>query len=327
MLPAESDSEYAALLADVSTLYETHQEVFVPAPGSDARRVAVYWQMGRRIVDVVQQGKERGGYGQKVLLRLSSDLRGRFGRGFSDRTVRHIRRFAIVYRRDELRPDLSWSHYRALLSVESDELRRALEQRAVDEKLSRDQLLTLISSESRTASGASSFPLEPRNAFSGVYKVVLDAATQMPLLDLGFNVIREQPIKGVRDLREGELLRQSGSDRFARVDCESGARYCYFGEVRKVIDGDTVKMRMTLGFGTRAEETMRLRGVDAAEIDTAEGKKAHRALSRMLKDAGAITVFTYSHDRYGRYIADLVVDEKYINKALVESGAARFLKM
>jgi len=50
--------------------------------------------------------------------------------------------------------------------------------------------------------------------------------------------------------------------------------------------------------------------------------------ARLPADCGnAITVLTYSHDRYGRYIADLIVDDVYINKALVESGAARFLKM
>ena len=40
-----------------------------------------------------------------------------------------------------------------------------------------------------------------------------------------------------------------------------------------------------------------------------------------------ITVLTYSHDRYGRYIADLLAGDVYINRALVESSAARFLKM
>jgi len=42
-----------------------------------------------------------------------------------------------------------------------------------------------------------------------------------------------------------------------------------------------------------------------------------------------ITAFTHSHDRYGRYgryIADLIADGVYINKALVESGAACFFK-
>jgi len=67
--------------------------------------------------------------------------------------------------------------------------------------------------------------------------------------------------------------------------------------------------------------------VDADEIDTPAGQKARRALLRMLPKAADITVFTYSHDRYGRYIADLVVGERYINRALVENGVARFLKM
>jgi len=80
-------------------------------------------------------------------------------------------------------------------------------------------------------------------------------------------------------------------------------------------------------YGLLRRMSARLRGVDAEEIDTDEGKKTHRALQKLLKNVKAITVFTYSHDRYGRCIADLLADGVYINKNLVESGAARFLKM
>ena len=73
---------------------------------------------------------------------------------------------------------------------------------------------------------------------------------------------------------------------------------------------------------------MRLRGVDAMELNTVEGQKAKRALKRLFTGVSTIHAFTWHHDKYGRYITDLIINEHiYINKKLVESGHARFLKM
>ena len=43
---------------------------------------ASYWEIGHRIVEFEQGGKERAVYGGALLKRLSSDLSVRFGRGF-----------------------------------------------------------------------------------------------------------------------------------------------------------------------------------------------------------------------------------------------------
>ena len=95
-----------------------------------------------------------------------------------------------------------------------------------------------------------------------------------------------------------------------------------------MIDGDTLQLQLELGFNTFVQETMRLRGVDAMEINTPEGQSARRALEQLLSGASSVIAFTYHHDRYGRYIADIVVDKHiYINKKLVEQGYANFLKM
>jgi hypothetical protein len=44
-----------------------------------------------------------------------------------------------------------------------------------------------------------------------------------PLLDFGFNITREIPIRGVRDLQEGAFLQCPDNERFARIVCKSGA--------------------------------------------------------------------------------------------------------
>ena len=45
--------------------------------------VEAYWQMGRRIVEQEQQGKDRADYGSQLLKSLSKELTAEFGKGFS----------------------------------------------------------------------------------------------------------------------------------------------------------------------------------------------------------------------------------------------------
>jgi hypothetical protein len=59
--------------------------------------VATYWLIGRRIVEYEQKGKERAEYGASLLKRLSADLTPRFGKGFTERNLEHMRQFYLVY--------------------------------------------------------------------------------------------------------------------------------------------------------------------------------------------------------------------------------------
>jgi len=43
---------------------------------------AVYWEIGRRIVEFEQKGKAKAEYGERVIALLAADLSERFGRGF-----------------------------------------------------------------------------------------------------------------------------------------------------------------------------------------------------------------------------------------------------
>lgn len=49
--------------------------------------VEAYWQMGKRIVEQEQQGKDRADYGSQLLKSLSKELTAEFGKGFSRQLV------------------------------------------------------------------------------------------------------------------------------------------------------------------------------------------------------------------------------------------------
>jgi predicted nuclease of restriction endonuclease-like (RecB) superfamily len=54
---------------------------------------ATYWEIGRRIVEFIQQGETRAEYGDEMLERLSRDLTGKFGRGYSRPNLQQMKRF------------------------------------------------------------------------------------------------------------------------------------------------------------------------------------------------------------------------------------------
>jgi hypothetical protein len=69
-----------------------------------------------------KSGEERAEYGSQLLKFLSEKLQPQFGTGFSARNLAWFRQFyksfPIV---SALRTQLSWSHYKSLLSLNSDD--------------------------------------------------------------------------------------------------------------------------------------------------------------------------------------------------------------
>ena len=89
-------AEYKGLLASVSTLLEEGRRS--AARSVNAALTATYWLVGKRIVEYDQAGQARATYGSEVLKRLSADLVGRFGRGFSERNLEQMRLFYLHWR-------------------------------------------------------------------------------------------------------------------------------------------------------------------------------------------------------------------------------------
>ena len=89
-------AEYGGLIGGIAELLEAARRN--AARTVNALMTATYWEIGRRIVEFEQQGKDRAGYGEQVLDQLSVDLTSRFGRGFGRRNLFQIRAFYLAYR-------------------------------------------------------------------------------------------------------------------------------------------------------------------------------------------------------------------------------------
>ena len=63
----------------------------------NALMTASYWEIGRRIVEAEQGGRERAEYGEQLIKRLAEDLTTRFGRGFSRQNLWQMRAFYLAW--------------------------------------------------------------------------------------------------------------------------------------------------------------------------------------------------------------------------------------
>ena len=99
------DAPYRAVFGDVSEIIDAARES--AARSVNAAMTAAYWLIGRRIVEFEQSGEERAEYGAALIERLTEDLTGRFGRGFSLQNIYNMRLFYLSYQPDRILQTLS----------------------------------------------------------------------------------------------------------------------------------------------------------------------------------------------------------------------------
>ena len=116
------DAELGPLLRSLRGLIQQARQQVLRAV--DVVQVQTCWEIGRHIVEFEQGGSARAEYGKRLLPALADSLTREFGKGFDTSNLRYMRLFYQAFPiRDALRHELSWTHYRTLLRVETDHAR------------------------------------------------------------------------------------------------------------------------------------------------------------------------------------------------------------
>ena len=103
----------------------------------DAIQVRTCWEIGRHIVQFEQHGADRASDGARLIPRLAETLTAEFGRGSDASNLCYMRLFYQAFPIcDALRHELSWTHYRALLRVETEAARLWYMNEAADQNWS-----------------------------------------------------------------------------------------------------------------------------------------------------------------------------------------------
>ncbi|MDY6348319.1 MAG: PDDEXK nuclease domain-containing protein [Bacteroidales bacterium] len=119
------------LIDDVREIIETARANAVRSV--DFCRVQMYWNLGRRIFEEEQHGKERADYGAYIVKTLADKLEAEYGSGFGVRQLERARQFYRIYPiASTVRTQLNWSQYKMLISIDDPDKRECYELESVN---------------------------------------------------------------------------------------------------------------------------------------------------------------------------------------------------
>ena len=141
------------MISDIQNLYNEVREIIASARQGAVRsvdfsRVQMYWNIGKRILETEQGGKERAEYGSYLLKNLAKRLEPEYGSGFSVRQLERSRQFYKMYPiATALRTQFNWTQYKLLLAISDDYKREYYELEAVNNAWTSRELERQINSQ------------------------------------------------------------------------------------------------------------------------------------------------------------------------------------
>lgn len=100
--------------------------------------------------------------------------------------------------------------------------------------------------------------------------------------------------------------------------------YEYKAMVIKIIDGDTLHLNIDLGFNVNyTNQIVRLARINCPELSTDIGKQVKDIVSKLLLNKQVIIkTIKDNKDKYGRYLAEVYLDNLNINDYLLDNNYA-----
>lgn len=121
----ETTEDYRYVIDDVKQIIINGRNIAYGAVNSAL--LLTYWNIGKRIIEVEQDGKQRADYGKQLIKVLSDVLTKEFGKGFSERNLADFRKFYHFFPDEQILQtrlqNLTWSHFRNLLRVPDENAR------------------------------------------------------------------------------------------------------------------------------------------------------------------------------------------------------------
>ena len=92
----------------------------VRALQDNSETLLTYWNVGKLIVEA-QGGKKRAKYGDSLIKEWGNKLSLKYGKGYNSRNLERMRKLYILYPiSSSLRSELTWTHYRTILSIKNE---------------------------------------------------------------------------------------------------------------------------------------------------------------------------------------------------------------
>lgn len=310
-------------------------------------KVQTYLVTGKLIdVYILKNSSREERYGKEVIEKLAVDLK--ISSSVLWRCLKFARSFKKILARgpESLPKHLVWSHYRKLITVPDEDTRLSFMQRAQKGGWSAEELGGKIRLETdRAKADEAQYRFEDKTKYSQLspqlipkrgilYTYGLIAPDSVHegddrlWIDLGFQVHRRIPL-GSKRFKEGDIVESlrghTGDYSIVASSRAKDDRFAYKAFVERVVDADTLIVKIDLGFENRIRQYLRLRGINAPELSTEAGKKARAFVERELSQVPHVILTSSRSDKYDRYLADVFYEkepgeELYLNQVLLDEG-------
>ena len=306
----------------------------------ERQKILTYWAIGRHINRYLSSDSVAYGAITPFYEKLARDL------DISSRTLQHCEQFFRYFPKLNPKDGLSWSHYRYLLVLPEEKERLAWINRIQNENLPANTLrLKLLSAYKEIEDVEDIKFSEPVRGKLYTYRILraegLEGVEVPWFVDCGFaNRIEAPPSNAILDNKNIYTSVKTKNGYLLKVtDSKADELFTFKAKVRRVIDGDTLLVAVDEGFGIWTEQRLRLRGIDAPELDTLSGKKAKQWVENELAEVPFVIAKTYKSDKYDRYLVDIFYlknendphrvakDGELLNHALLLHGLVKVWKI
>ncbi len=289
-------------------------------------KTAVMWRIGSYIHTHILEHSKKADYGVYVFDNLSKELT--IGKRTLYRTVQFYKEYPELV---STLTRFTWSHYLILQTIKNNGKRLEYEKLIQKENLSVRQLQEIVKKDK------SELPFKVQTEFSlkrgkpGVYRLKeIDGVIN---LDCGFYTYIKRPELSDYDNLE-TYIEYTAPSSYKLIEPDKSLLYTFKAKVSEVVDGDTVKALLDIGFGITVLRTLRLRGINAKDLNTVQGKKAKEFIVSNVLDLSFVVIKTFGRDFYLRYLADIFYlpdskdvynvakKGKFLNHELIDKGLA-----
>ena len=98
------------------------------------REIEGYYKIGKILIEA-QGGESRAKYGDGLIKEYSKKLTNEFGKGYSTRNLKLMRKFYLFQKGHAVNAQLTWTHYRQLLPLTNDNEIKYYEKITIEQKL------------------------------------------------------------------------------------------------------------------------------------------------------------------------------------------------
>ncbi len=276
-----------------------------------------YWNVGKHIKQHLLQNQGREEYGKYVIVQLANELK--LTRAILYESVKCYEEYPRIVHLNE---QLTWSHLRVLLNVPEKKSRKAFEKKIIAEKLTVFELKKLVKNGKNISSKAEITILQTSRGTPYTYQ--FKTIQKNSVLDLGFSFYIQNPFEKTNKDNIIQVEKIDKNYQYIQTNNLQVPHYTYKARVKEVIDGDTIWVNIDLGFNSWTTQKIRLKGINAKELETKEGQNAKDYVESRLKECKFIVIKTYWRDKFTRYLADVfyMKQENNMNKVI---GCGKFL--